>query len=129
MRVYYVALSRAEELLIVPNIPGRQGVQKCQEMLDLLKEMDCQTIEDFDMSSLPEIKEAKENAISKPYSYTADYLLYTRCPRQYMIFRKYGLAGSRTQTMVFGSLVHSTIEDLHHELINRREQKQLPHQR
>ncbi|HQI50213.1 MAG TPA: PD-(D/E)XK nuclease family protein, partial [bacterium] len=50
-----------------------------------------------------------------------DYLMYQRCPRQYMIFRKYGFAPARSETMFFGSLVHSTLEDLHHELIRRRE--------
>ena len=37
-----------------------------------------------------------------------------------MIMRKYGFVASRSQTMLFGSLVHQTIEDLHHLLINER---------
>ena len=54
------------------------------------------------------------------YSYTADFLLYKKCPRQYMAFREYGFVPSRAQTMFFGSLVHRTLEDLHHEIIRRR---------
>jgi DNA helicase-2/ATP-dependent DNA helicase PcrA len=38
-----------------------------------------------------------------------------------MIFRKYGFVPSRSQTMFFGSLVHQTLEDLHHYLIAQRE--------
>jgi DNA helicase-2/ATP-dependent DNA helicase PcrA len=38
-----------------------------------------------------------------------------------MIFRKYGFAPSRSQTMFFGSLVHQTLEDLHQYLIAERE--------
>jgi len=38
-----------------------------------------------------------------------------------MVFRKYGFTPSRSQTMFFGNLVHQTLEDLHHELIRRRQ--------
>jgi DNA helicase-2/ATP-dependent DNA helicase PcrA len=54
------------------------------------------------------------------YSYTGDFLLYQKCPRQYMLFRKYGFVPSRSQTMFFGSLVHQTLEDLHQQLIDYR---------
>ena len=56
----------------------------------------------------------------RTYSYTGDYLLYGKCPRQYMIFRKFGFVPSRSQTMLFGRLVHETLEDLHQHLIDRR---------
>jgi DNA helicase II / ATP-dependent DNA helicase PcrA len=42
------------------------------------------------------------------------------CPRNFMIFRKYGFVASRSQTMFFGSLVHRTLEDLHQHLIANR---------
>jgi hypothetical protein len=32
----------------------------------------------------------KEDALPKSYSFTSDYLMYRKCPRQYMIFRKFG---------------------------------------
>jgi DNA helicase-2/ATP-dependent DNA helicase PcrA len=64
----------------------------------------------------------KDDKLPKSYSYTADYLAYKKCPRQYMIFRKYGFVPSRSQTMFFGSLVHQTLEDLHNHLIARRSQ-------
>ena len=56
----------------------------------------------------------------KVYSYTSDYLSYENCSRQYMAFRKYGFAASRSQTLVFGSLVHQTIEDIHRLIIQNR---------
>jgi DNA helicase-2/ATP-dependent DNA helicase PcrA len=37
-----------------------------------------------------------------------------------MLFERYGFAASRTQTMFFGSLVHATLEDLHHRMIAER---------
>jgi DNA helicase-2/ATP-dependent DNA helicase PcrA len=40
-----------------------------------------------------------------------------------MLFERYGFAASRTQTMFFGSLVHATLEDLHHRMIAARRAK------
>jgi DNA helicase-2/ATP-dependent DNA helicase PcrA len=37
-----------------------------------------------------------------------------------MIFKKYGFVPSRSQTMLFGNLVHQTLEDLHQRLISGR---------
>jgi DNA helicase-2/ATP-dependent DNA helicase PcrA len=74
------------------------------------------------MSTLPAAK-LETNDLPHVYSYTADYLLYKRCPRQYMIFRKYGFVPSRSQTMMFGNLVHRTLEDLHQHLIALRSQQ------
>jgi len=118
MRMFYVGLSRAEKLLIIPNLEPKGHVSK--PLMSTINAKRYPTVETYPIESLPKINEAKDSLLSKPYSYTADYLMYERCPRQYMIFRKYGLKPSRTQTMFFGSLVHDTIEDLHHFLIERR---------
>lgn len=120
MRMFYVGFSRAEHLMIIPQVKGR-GISVIPPLKEHFSENNFTNIDNFDISSLPEIKETKESAISKPYSYTADFLAYNKCPRQYMIFRKYGFAPSRSQTMFFGSLVHNTIEDLHNELIAIRD--------
>jgi DNA helicase-2/ATP-dependent DNA helicase PcrA len=76
-------------------------------------------ISDLDVATMPEA-EAEDKTLSRNYSFTSDYLMYEKCPRQYMIFNKYGFVASRSQTMFFGSLVHSTLEDLHNEFIRRR---------
>ena len=125
MRIFYVGLSRAEKLLILPKLnpvkskKGRDIVSYVNNTLQATNALDMQS---FDSNTL-KIEELKESALSKPYSFTADYLSYERCPRQYMIFRKYGFIPSRSQTQFFGSLVHNTIEDLHQFLISKREQE------
>ncbi len=124
MRILYVGLSRAEKLLILPKltpIKSKKGRCTISYINNTLTAVDASDMQLFD-SNILQIDEAKESALSKPYSYTADYLAYDRCPRQYMIFRKYGFIPSRSQTMFFGSLVHNTIEDLHEYLISKREQ-------
>lgn len=120
MRMFYVALSRAKNLLILAHFKG--AGQRINEPFKTMLDGDFPRIADFKVSSLTK-SELKEELLPKSYSFTSDFLLYKKCPRQYMIFRKFGFVPSRAQTMFFGSLVHRTLEDLHHELIRRRSEE------
>ncbi len=114
-RKFYVALSRAENLLVLTNYAWGTG----DDFQELLQKKRPAQIAQFDTNTLPTAHLADKNQM-KAYSYTADYLVYERCPRQYMMFRKYGFEASRSQTMFFGNLVHQTIDDLHNYLIQER---------
>lgn len=120
MRMFYVALSRAKNLLVIAHYKGTG--QKLNAPFPVLLDQQFPRIPGFNLASLP-ATDAKEETLPKSYSFTSDYLMYKKCPRQYMIFRKFGFAPSRTQTMFFGSLVHQTLEDLHHELIRIKGQE------
>lgn len=122
MRMFYVAFSRAKNLLILPHFSGR-GQRISYPIKEMLEEDHLPLLKDIDLSTLPVVEFEPED-LGKSYSYTADYLAYQRCPRQYMIFRKYGFETSRSQNMFFGNLVHKTIEDLHRYLIEQRKQKE-----
>lgn len=117
MRMFYVALSRAQNLLVIARPKGTSIYRAFQGVLDELPELS-----ELDLDTVPEVG-PRDERLPKVYSYTGDYLAYTRCPRQYMIFRKYGFAPSQTRTMVFGSLVHRTLDDLHNYLIDRRKER------
>lgn len=119
MRLFYVALSRAKNLLVIAH-PRGQG-QWVNPPFQALLNDGFPRIPQLDVASLP-VARLEENETPRSYSYTGDYLFYQRCPRQYMIFRKYGFVPSRSQTMMFGSLVHRTLDDLHQLLISRRSQ-------
>jgi len=113
-RRFYVAYSRAENLLVVPRASYYTGA----EADHLLR--NAPDISTLDPLTLPTAKGAGSD-LPRNYSYTGDYTFYKQCPRRYMVFRKHGFAGSRTQQMVFGVLVHRTIEDLHLKLLERME--------
>lgn len=117
MRMFYVALSRAQNLMIIAHFKGRG--QSINEPFKTLLDNNFPRISQLDLETIPKYN-SQESDLPKMYSYTADYLMYKKCPRQYMIFRKYGFVPSRAQTMFFGSLIHRTLEDLHHEIIRRR---------
>ncbi|MBU3926559.1 MAG: ATP-dependent helicase [Bacteroidetes bacterium] len=116
MRMFYVALSRAQQMTIIPQWRGQHRSQAFKDVLDSHA---YPLLSDVDWGDIPEIAMHSDD-LGKNYSYTADYLNYQQCPRKYMVFNKYGFIPSRSQTMFFGSLVHQTIEDLHHLLISNR---------
>ena len=120
MRMFYVALSRAKQMTILPRWKGQHQSQAFKNMFRL---NEYPNLEDLDWDDIPQIA-LEEEDLGKSYSYTADYLNYQQCPRKYMIFKKYGFIPSRSQTMFFGSLVHQTIEDLHHLLIAKRKKEE-----
>ncbi|MBK9750112.1 MAG: ATP-dependent helicase [Chloroflexi bacterium] len=117
MRMFYVALSRAKNLLIITNFKGQQSIKPFKT---LLSNPAIPRIPAFNVNTVPEADD-EDKALPRNYSFTSDYLLYQKCPRQYMFFNKYGFVASRSQTMFFGSLVHRTLEDLHQHLIARRQ--------
>jgi DNA helicase II / ATP-dependent DNA helicase PcrA len=119
MRMFYVALSRAENLLIIADVQGRG--QSTHSAIRAALNGTITRIPDFDLDTLPNTT-LKENTIPRAYSFTGDFLNYRKCPRQYMIFERYGFVASRSQTMFFGTLVHQTLEDLHSYLIAKRSQ-------
>jgi DNA helicase II / ATP-dependent DNA helicase PcrA len=116
MRMFYVALSRAKNLLVVAHYKG-QGQHIHEPFADLLENV--VRIPKFQIRGLPTAG-VKNEELPHTFSYTGDYLFYRKCPRQYMIYRKYGFVPARSQTMFFGSLVHQTLEDLHQRLISSR---------
>jgi DNA helicase-2/ATP-dependent DNA helicase PcrA len=113
MRMYYVGLSRAKNLLVLPRFTHNRNAN------DVFKQLifneNYTEVSQFKLSTLP-VENISDLDLGKTYSYTADYLNYLRCPRQYMLFRKFGFVTSRSQNQYFGTLVHQTIEDLHHLL-------------
>lgn len=117
MRMFYVALSRAQNLMVIAHFKGPG--QSVNEPFKSLLDSNFPRIPQLDLDSIPTYISKKDD-LPKMYSYTSDFLMYKKCPRQYMIFRKYEFVPSRAQTMFFGSLVHQTLEDLHHEIIRRR---------
>lgn len=117
MRMFYVALSRAKNLLVLAHFRG-QGQRLNDAFSDVLND-DFPRIPRLKVSTVPAAK-SEDQELPQSYSYTGDFLLYRKCPRQYMLFRRYGFVPSRSQTMFFGSLVHQTLDDLHQHLIDSR---------
>lgn len=101
---------RAKNLCIMTQMTGA-GYSTFGPMKEYLSTQKFENIASFDLDSLP-VSDDKSEEMTHVYTYTADYLPYKNCPRNYMVFKKYDFVPSRSQTMFFGSLVHETVEDL-----------------
>jgi DNA helicase II / ATP-dependent DNA helicase PcrA len=117
-RMYYVALTRAKDLLILQPFsgPGQRTNAEYKPILDSSTPLSPSS------KGCIESEASHASEVPSTYSYTGDFLAYKRCPRQYAIFREFGFVPSRSQTMLFGTLVHRTLEDLHDHLIRQRAQ-------
>ena len=110
MRMFYVALSRAKNVLIMAQFKG-QGQSTYHALDHLFNEKQFANCSQLHVNELPDSND-KSDRMAHVYTYTGDYLPYKNCPRNYMVFHKYAFVPSRSQTMFFGSLVHQSIEDL-----------------
>ncbi len=108
-RLYYVAFSRAQNLLILAA-----------------KKKDSKYFKDY-LSDLPNISEFTDTAVFenvKPvkykhvYSFTKHISLYDECPTQYKFYKEYGFAQNKMLHKSVGSLVHATLEDMNKCVIN-----------
>ena len=116
-RMFYVALSRAQQLVILCPFKG-QGQRFNKEFIDPMAKL-ARPLAELDVSKI-DPKALEHDSTPKPYSFTGDYIKYGICARRYMLERRYAFVPSRGQTTIFGNLVHRTIEDLHQYLIGLR---------
>ncbi|MBP6738533.1 MAG: ATP-dependent helicase [Leptospiraceae bacterium] len=122
MRRYYVALSRAEDLVILTHTSEDKKIFYPFE--NLLAKNRISPMTSFDpVIHYPKKQEKSKihsDKIPSTYSFTSDYKFYEDCPRRYMVFNRYDFVPSRDQTRLFGVLVHQTIEDIHQIIIASR---------
>ena len=115
LRKYYTAFSRAETLLVLAYPWGekKRPSKYFQKALPLLREYDDPSVS-YDRMNFRPIKSAH----FKPrFAYTSQIALYEECPLKYKWNRIYGFAPSLGRGMLFGELVHETIEDVHRAVL------------
>lgn len=122
-RLYYTAFSRARNLLVLTGIDNGV-VREKGEFRSPSKYFtsvyagvkDCATL--F-KSGAPKVTldVVKPNNVKHQYSFTSHILLYENCPTQYKFFRELEFSPVRTNAVLFGTLVHETIEDAHRQVL------------
>lgn len=113
-RRYYVAYSRAEELLILTTpirkygawpMPGKMFKEAFNDLEEYYDHH--YSFEEFNF------KPVKISNLKKSYAFTSDISKFERCSVEYKMFRELGFSEIRLGSTLFGSLVHQTIEDIH----------------
>ncbi|QWD47649.1 ATP-dependent helicase [Polynucleobacter paneuropaeus] len=117
-RLYYTAFSRAQNLLVLSwgtrlggswPIPGKEFAKHTTN----LPRWDSSTI-NYQKFKFEKVKEIN---LKRQYSFTSDILLYEKCPEQYRLFKELEFSPVRISPMLFGTLVHQTIEDIHKSIL------------
>ena len=64
----------------------------------------------------------KDVDLKNEYSFTSHITVFENCARQYKFYRDLGFAPIRRNPILFGTLVHQTIEDIHKAALRGEEQ-------
>jgi len=123
-RLYYTAYSRAQNLLVLTcqEKTGR-GKTPSKYFESFYEELPSWKSKHFDPGLL-ELEKVKEVNLKQEYSFTSHLTLFENCAQQYRFFKELEFVPVRTSPILFGTLVHQTIEDIHKTVL-RGEHKKL----
>ena len=109
-RLYYTAFSRAQDLLILTcNIDNQTPSKYFEDVFYSLPDINSPQY-DFNKLCLHTVKPVN---IKPAFAFTSHISVYETCGLQYKFFKELEFQPVRAGAMVFGRLVHETIEDIH----------------
>ena len=117
-RLYYTAFSRAQNLLVLTcNEDNRTPSMYFREVYSELADMDSDVfdINEFTFSSVKDVN------LKDTFSFTSHISVYETCAVQYKLYKELQFTPVRVSAMLFGMLVHQTIEDVHKAALRHEE--------
>lgn len=117
-RRYYVAYSRAEELLVLttPIVSSGRSQSPSKFFSTAWDEIADYNEKDWSFNEF-DFNQVKASNLKRSYAFTTDISKYERCSLEYKMFRELGFSEIRVGSTLFGSLVHQTIEDVHDAIL------------
>ncbi|MCL1907244.1 MAG: ATP-dependent helicase [Propionibacteriaceae bacterium] len=120
-RLYYTAFSRAQDLLVLTcNRTARVPSKYFAAPFDQLPDASTLDLGEFTFSTVKDVN------LKEAFSFTSHIAVYETCSLQYKFYRELAFAPVRISTMLFGTLVHQTIEDIHRAAIRGEETQITP---
>lgn len=127
-RLFYTAFSRAQNLLVLAcQIKSGHGRTPSKYFEELLRPLP-QWNEPAFKPELMSFEQVKEINLKKEYSFTSHITVFENCAEQYRFFKELEFMPIRVSPMLFGTLVHQTIEDIHKTALRGEEHKINPDQ-
>ncbi len=123
-RLYYTAYSRAQNLLVLSTSEVRQG--RWQRPSSYFRSYYDKLPYWYDPSvnlSRIELEQVKDVNLKREYSFTSHITVFENCAEQYRFYRELEFAAIRRSPILFGTLVHQTIEDIHKTVLRGEEHK------
>lgn len=118
-RLFYTAFSRAQNLLVLAaqEKHGR-GKSPSKYFERLFYELPSWRAVDLAELSYEAVKQIN---LKREYSFTSHITVFENCAEQYRFFKELEFAAIRESPMLFGTLVHQTIEDIHKTVLRGEE--------
>jgi DNA helicase-2/ATP-dependent DNA helicase PcrA len=116
-RLYYTAFSRAQNLLVL-TCQEKDGRWKTpskyfKSIYDTIPYRKDKSVK---LDKL-ELAKTKEVTVKNEFSFTSHIAVYENCPLQYKYYKELEFAPVRQGAIIFGVLIHQTIEDIHKHAI------------
>lgn len=118
-RLFYTAFSRAQNLLVLAA-QEKQGRGKSPSKYFERLFYDLPSWREVDLSALT-FEAVKQINLKREYSFTSHITVFENCAEQYRFFKDLEFAPIRESPMLFGTLVHQTIEDIHKTVLRGEE--------
>ena len=117
-RLYYTAFSRAQDLLVLTCNEDKKTPSK------YIKEVygELQSVEALDLSEFT-FHTVKSVNLKNTFSFTSHIAVYETCALQYKFYKELEFMPIRQGAMLFGTLVHETIEDVHRAALRHETEK------
>lgn len=125
-RLFYTAFSRAQNLLVLAaqERHGR-GLGKSPSKYFERLFYALSSWRTVDLSALT-FEPVKQINLKREYSFTSQITVFENCAEQYRFFKELEFAPIRESPMLFGTLVHQTIEDIHKAVLRGEESALTP---
>lgn len=117
-RLYYTAYSRAQDLLVLTCDENTKTPSKY--FADLYNELQNASVIDWDEFYFKPVKRVN---LKDTFSFTSHITVYETCSLQYKFYKELEFMPIRQGAMLFGTLVHETIEDVHRAAIRNEMDK------
>jgi len=118
-RLFYTAFSRAQNLLVL-TAQEKQGRGKSPSKYFERMFYELPSWRDVDLAALT-YEAVKQINLKREYSFTSHITVFENCAEQYRFFKELEFTPIRESPMLFGTLVHQTIEDIHKTVLRGEE--------
>ena len=122
-RLFYTAFSRAQNLLLLTCQEKTQGRRVPSAYFKPVYDQACPWRNDAFQPEYLTLETIKDVDLKNEYSFTSHITVFENCARQYKFYRDLGFAPIRRNPILFGTVVHQTIEDIHKTVLRGEEQK------
>ena len=122
-RLFYTAFSRAQNLLLLTcqeKTKGRGSHVPSKYLKPVYDQLPPWRDEAFQPQDLT-LETIKDVELKNEYSFTSHITVFENCARQFKFYRDLGFAPIRRNPILFGTVVHQTIEDIHKAVLRGEE--------